>query len=76
MITSTAAFYSAYDRIEDTTAFEPLRDLVENIYTNEYLETLLPKWNSAMQEPDAFTQLPCSGTSMPGLSRMPRSAPW
>ena len=37
-------FYSAYDRIEDTTAFEPLRDLVENIYTNEYLETLLPKW--------------------------------
>ena len=51
-------FYSAYDRIEDTTAFEPLRDLVENIYTNEYLETLLPKWNSAMQEPDAFTQLP------------------
>ena len=51
-------FYSAYDRIEDTTAFEPLRDLVENIYTNEYLETLLPKWNSVMQEPDAFTQLP------------------
>lgn len=51
-------FYSAYDQIEDTTAFEPLRDLVENIYTNEYLETLLPKWNSAMQEPDAFTQLP------------------
>lgn len=51
-------FYSAYDRIEDTTAFEPLRDLVENIYTNEYLETLLPKWNSAMQELDAFTQLP------------------
>ena len=51
-------FYTAYDQIEDTTAFEPLRDLVENIYTNEYLETLLPKWNSAMQEPDAFTQLP------------------
>lgn len=51
-------FYSAYDQIEDTTAFEPLRDLVENIYTNEYLETLLPKWNSAIQEPDAFTQLP------------------
>ena len=31
---------------------------MENIYTNEYLETLLPKWNSAMQELDAFTQLP------------------
>ena len=51
-------FYSAYDQIEDTTAFESLRDLVENIYTNEYLETLLSKWNRAMQEPAAFTQLP------------------
>lgn len=51
-------FYSAYDQIDDTTVFEPLRDLVENIYTNEYLETLLPKWNSAIQEPDTFTQLP------------------
>ena len=51
-------FYSAYDQIEDTAAFESLRDLVENIYTNEYLETLLPKWNSAIQEQDTFTQLP------------------
>ena len=51
-------FYSAYDQIEDPSVFEPLRDLVENIYTNEYLETLLPKWNSAIQEPDAFTALP------------------
>ncbi|OUP58762.1 BREX-1 system phosphatase PglZ type A [Butyricicoccus pullicaecorum] len=51
-------FYFAYDQIEDTAAFEPLRDLVENIYTNEYLEVLLPKWNSTIQEPDAFTQLP------------------
>ena len=51
-------FYSAYDQIDDTTVFEPLRDLVENIYTNEYLETLLPKWNSAIQKPDTFTQLP------------------
>ena len=30
----------------------------DSIYTNEYLETLLPKWNSAIQEPDTFTQLP------------------
>ena len=36
-------FYSAYDQLEETAAFEPLRDLVENIYTNEYLEMLLPK---------------------------------
>lgn len=51
-------FYSAYDQIEDTADFEPLRDLVENIYTNEYLEVLLPKWNSAILEPDSLTQLP------------------
>ena len=51
-------FYSAYYQIEDPSVFEPLRDLVENIYTNEYLETLLPKWNSAIREPDAFTALP------------------
>ncbi len=51
-------FYSAFDQIEDTTGFEPLRDLVENIYTNEYLETLLPKWNAAIQEPDALMVLP------------------
>lgn len=51
-------FYSAFDQIEDTTGFEPLRDLVENIYTNEYLETLLPKWNAAIQESDALMALP------------------
>lgn len=51
-------FYSAYDQLEETAAFEPLRDLVENIYTNEYLETLLPKWNAAIQEPDSFMALP------------------
>ena len=39
-------FYFAYDQIEDTTAFEPLRDLVENIYTNEYLEFDLPAHGS------------------------------
>ena len=51
-------FYSAFDQIEDTAGFEPLCDLGENIYTNEYLETLLPKWNAAIQEPDASMALP------------------
>ena len=51
-------FYSAYDQMDDPADFEPLRDLVENIYTNEYLETLLPKWNAAIQEPDSFMALP------------------
>lgn len=30
-------FYYWFDKIEDNTCFEALRDLVENIYTNEYL---------------------------------------
>ena len=51
-------FYAAYDQLEETVSLEPLRDLVENIYTNEYLETLLPKWNAAILEPDAFMALP------------------
>ena len=51
-------FYYAYDQLEDITVFEALRDLVENIYTNEYLETLLPKWNHAIQEPNALMALP------------------
>lgn len=51
-------FYFAYDRLDDTAKFEPLRDLAENIYTNEYLETLLPKWNQAIMEEDSFTALP------------------
>lgn len=51
-------FYFAYDRIEDTTIFEPLRELVENIYTNEYLSTLLPKWNTGIIEEEAFASIP------------------
>lgn len=35
-------FYLNYDKLENTADFEDLRDLVENIYTNEYLGKLLP----------------------------------
>ncbi|MCD8119284.1 MAG: BREX-1 system phosphatase PglZ type A [Lachnospiraceae bacterium] len=38
--------------------FEKLRQLVENIYTNEYLAVQLPKWNEGIQEPDSFRVLP------------------
>lgn len=51
-------FYSSYDQIVERETFEQLRDLVERIYTNNYLETLLPKWNAAILEPDALTTLP------------------
>lgn len=51
-------FYLNYDKLENTTDFEDLRDLVENIYTNEYLGELLPKWNEGLLEENALTCIP------------------
>lgn len=51
-------FYLYYDQIEDSELFEPLRELVENIYTNEYLAEQLPKWNAALTEPGSLEFLP------------------
>lgn len=52
------SFYTCYDKLENAGAFEELRDLVENIYTNEYLGKQLPLWNSAIREADALAALP------------------
>ena len=52
------AFYTAYDQLEHTEAFEPLRALVENIYTNEYLGKLLPAWNAGFRETAAWSSAP------------------
>lgn len=51
-------FYLNYDKLENTSEFEELCDLVENIYTNEYLGKLLPKWNEGLLEEDALTRVP------------------
>lgn len=51
-------FYTNYDKLGDSADFEQLRELVENIYTNEFLGKLLPKWNEGLQEPDALKVLP------------------
>lgn len=51
-------FYYNYDQIEDTEELETGRLLVENIYANEYFGEQLPKWNQALQEPDALTLIP------------------
>ena len=51
-------FYYYYDQLENTESFEPLRELVENIYTNEYLACLLPAWNTGIQQDDAFSVIP------------------
>ena len=51
-------FYYSYDQIEDTGAFEGLRTLIENIYTNEYLGKIMPKWNEGIQETGALQEMP------------------
>ncbi len=51
-------FYYYYDQLENTESFEPLRELVENIYTNEYLACLLPAWNAGIQQDTAFSAIP------------------
>ncbi|MDL2253376.1 BREX-1 system phosphatase PglZ type A [Ruminococcaceae bacterium OttesenSCG-928-I18] len=51
-------FYYAYDALADTAGYEKLRDLVENIYTNEYLAAQLPKWTAAFATDSALTVLP------------------
>ncbi|MCD7882903.1 MAG: BREX-1 system phosphatase PglZ type A [Lachnospiraceae bacterium] len=38
-------FIAAYDQIEDTAVFEEMRDLIQNIYSTEYLEKLVYSWN-------------------------------
>ena len=51
-------FYYDYDGLDDSEDFERLRELVENIYTNEYLDKLLQKWNSGILEENAYGKLP------------------
>lgn len=56
--TKYRSFYTCYDKLENTGASEELRDLVENIYTNEYLSKQLPMWNTVIMEEDTFAALP------------------
>ena len=51
-------FYYSFDQIEDTGAFEGLRTLIENIYTNEYLGKIMPVWNEGIQETGALQEMP------------------
>ncbi|GHV28788.1 DNA repair protein [Synergistales bacterium] len=52
------SFYAAFDRLQDTGDYEKLRELVENIYTNEYLAKLIPAWNAALTVGGAKNVLP------------------
>lgn len=51
-------FYRAFDRLEDSRFFEDLRVLVENIYTNEYLEKITLAWNKVLQDANMETNIP------------------
>ncbi len=51
-------FYYYFDQLADTAEYEKLRDLVENIYTNEYLSKIMPKWSAAITSDDTMTVLP------------------
>lgn len=50
-------FYNAYDWIENNEPYEHLRQLVENIYTNDYLNKLIPSWCKAYVECEGYTRL-------------------
>ena len=50
-------FYYYFDRLEDSTSFEKLRELVENIYTNEYLNNITANWSKSFVEDGGHTRL-------------------
>ena len=50
-------FYYYYDKLEDTTGYESLQTLVENIYVNEYLGNLIPRWNQGFAGEDGLVVL-------------------
>ncbi|PKM89153.1 MAG: BREX-1 system phosphatase PglZ type A [Firmicutes bacterium HGW-Firmicutes-12] len=51
-------FYYNYDQVNENSSFEKLRDLVENIYSNEYLSKMLYKWNASMDVEGMLSVLP------------------
>ena len=52
-------FYYAYDQIEDNSKFSDVRQRVENIYANTYLQKITPKWN------ENFTNEEMNATDLP-----------
>lgn len=43
-------FYYHFDRISNNTPYDTLRDLIENIYTNKFLDKLSVAWTRAFEE--------------------------
>lgn len=51
-------FIAAYDQIENTTPFEKVRELIQNIYTTEYLEKSVFAWNTAFEKNELQEVIP------------------
>ena len=50
-------FYFHYDKVKDTRKFENLRQLVENVYTNDYLNNICVNWNRELKAAGGDTRL-------------------
>lgn len=50
-------FYFYFDKLDDTTRFEKIRELVENIYTNAYLNPITVNWNHELADAGGETGL-------------------
>lgn len=50
-------FYYHFDLIDETSRYEKLRELVENLYTNEYLNKITVNWNREYQDDHGITGL-------------------
>ncbi|MBP1547890.1 MAG: BREX-1 system phosphatase PglZ type A [Oscillospiraceae bacterium] len=51
-------FYFSFDKIEDNSCFEKLRQLVENIYTNDYLTNITLNWTRTFSDAEGDSTLP------------------
>lgn len=50
-------FYYYLDKLEDVTRFDKLKELVENIYANEYLAKICTNWNDLFSTELEFLQI-------------------
>jgi len=51
-------FYYYFDKLEESTPLERLRELVENIYTNDYLNKLTVNWNTDFASASGISGIP------------------
>lgn len=57
-IDSRYRYFNYYlDLIEETSKYEKLKDLIENLYTNEYLNKITVNWNREYQDAKGVTEL-------------------